>query len=352
MKKNNFNIIRFLGAFLVFAGHMGILMGGAAPLMGSFPLHEIGVAVLFTISGYLITKSWLSDPHPIRFAVRRFFRLWPPFAVLILLMVFVAGPLLSDLGTTAYFESDYTSYLRNLRFFTAYSLPGVFTTLPAANSVNGSLWTMPVEAFLYIVTPLLLSLIRAKSGKKASFRAMSVITVIVVAVDLYLRAFCAGVQVVVYGTDVIAAYHLITFYVVGMLFTYEETRKYLNLQAGTVGMCVLLFVQFSYGPLQYLLLYTILPYFLFSLAFVEEPRFYKFGTRFDITYGIYLYGFFFQQLAVQLVIAGKIPPNYTAAFLASAVPTLAAAFLSYVIVEKPSLKLSGWLLKKMRRQNA
>ena len=162
MKKNNFNIVRFLGAAFVFAGHMGILMGGAAPLMGSFPLHEIGVAVLFTISGYLITKSWLSDPHPIRFAVRRFFRLWPPFAVLILLMVFVAGPLLSDLGTTVYFESDYTSYLRNLRFFTAYSLPGVFTTLPAANSVNGSLWTMPVEAFLYIVTPLLLSLIRAK----------------------------------------------------------------------------------------------------------------------------------------------------------------------------------------------
>ena len=73
---------------------------------------------------------------------------------------------------------------------------------------------------------------------------MSVITVIVVAVDLYLRAFCAGVQVVVYGTEVIAAYHLITFYVVGMLFTYEETRKHLNLQAGAVGMCVLLFVVF------------------------------------------------------------------------------------------------------------
>ena len=63
---------------------------------------------------------------------------------------------------------------------------------------------------------------------------------------------------------------------------------------------------------------------------------YKFGTKFDITYGIYLYGFFFQQLVVQLVIAGKIPPNYTAAFLASALPTLVAAFLSYVIVEKPS----------------
>lgn len=352
MKKNNFNIVRFLGAAFVFAGHMGILMGGAAPLMGSFPLHEIGVAVLFTISGYLITKSWLSDSHPIRFAVRRFFRLWPPFAVLILMMVFVAGPLLSNLGTKAYFESDYTSYLRNLRFFTAYSLPGVFTTLPAANSVNGSLWTMPVEAFLYIVTPLLLSLVRAKSGKKASFRAMSVITIIVVAADLYLRAFCTGVQVVVYGTDVLAAYHLIAFYVVGMLFTYEEMKKFLNLQVGTVAMCVLFFVQFSYGPLQYLLLYTILPYFLFSLAFVQEPHFYKFGTKFDITYGIYLYGFFFQQLAVQLVIAGKIPPNYTAAFIASAVPTLAAAFVSYVIVEKPSLKLSRWLLKKMRRQNA
>ncbi len=60
MKKNNFNIIRFLAAALVFAGHMGILMGGGAPLMGSFSLQEIGVSTLFIISGYLITKSWLS----------------------------------------------------------------------------------------------------------------------------------------------------------------------------------------------------------------------------------------------------------------------------------------------------
>ncbi len=80
MKKNNFNIIRFLAAALVFAGHMGILMGGGAPLMGSFSLQEIGVSTLFIISGYLITKSWLSDPHPIRFAVRRFFSICAHFA--------------------------------------------------------------------------------------------------------------------------------------------------------------------------------------------------------------------------------------------------------------------------------
>ena len=74
MKKNNFNIIRFLAAALVFAGHMGILMGGGAPLMGSFSLQEIGVSTLFIISGYLITKSWLSDPHPIRFCSTSFFQ--------------------------------------------------------------------------------------------------------------------------------------------------------------------------------------------------------------------------------------------------------------------------------------
>ena len=68
MKKNNFNIIRFLAAALVFAGHIGNPYGRRRPSYGKFSLQEIGVSTLFIISGYLITKSWLSDP--IRFVLQ------------------------------------------------------------------------------------------------------------------------------------------------------------------------------------------------------------------------------------------------------------------------------------------
>ena len=78
-RNNNFTIIRIIATVFVFAGHMGILMGGSAPLLGGFRLHQLGVSILFLMSGYLITMSWMSDPNPLRFAVRRFFRLWPPF---------------------------------------------------------------------------------------------------------------------------------------------------------------------------------------------------------------------------------------------------------------------------------
>ena len=159
-RENNFPLIRLTAAVFVFAGHMGLILGGQPPLLGGLPLHELGVGMLFLISGYLITKSWLSDPHPLRFAVRRFLRLWPPFAVLVLLLALAAGPLLSSLGPEGYFRSGWGGYLRNLRFYIVYALPGVFTDLPLPNSMNGSLWTMPVEAGLYVLTPVLLTVMR------------------------------------------------------------------------------------------------------------------------------------------------------------------------------------------------
>ena len=345
-RNNNFTMIRIIATVFVFAGHMGILMGGSAPLLGGFRLHQLGVSILFLMSGYLITMSWMSDPNPLRFAIRRFFRLWPPFAVMVLIMVFIAGPLLSDLGVKGYFQGWYKTYLDNLRFFIVYAQPGVFSNVPLANTTNGSLWTMPVEAGLYVLTPLFLSALRVKRHPKSSFYLMSALTVLACSFDLILRIFYSDVQVVFYGIDLIAAYHLIVFYVIGMLFTYEEARKYLNMQIAFVALCVLLLFQFSLEPLQYLMLYLIFPYFIFSLAFAPKPIFSKWGNKVELSYGIYLYGFFFQQLIVSWQIKYGISLTYLQALLLSALPTMIAAFLSYYLVEKPTLRFSRFLIRK------
>lgn len=347
-RENNFGIIRLAAAVFVFAGHMGVILGTNTPLLGTFPLHEIGVFTLFLVSGYLITKSWLSDPDPLRFAVRRFLRLWPPFAVFVLLMAFVAGPLLSDLGVNGYFESGYQTYLRNLRFFVIYRQPGVFVGQPADNTTNGSLWTMPVEAFLYIVTPLLLTFFRVKRKTERSFLPVAVFTGAAIGLDIYLRAFCAGKTAVLYGVDVTAAYHLIVMYVIGMLFTYKQMRKLLNLQIGCMAMCLALLIQMSAGPLQYLTLYLVFPYFILSFVFAPKPAFAWLDRKPELSYGIYLYGFFFQQLIVWMQYRHGWSLTYGRAFLLSAVPTILAAVLSYYLVEKPSQKLSRYLVKKLK----
>ncbi|EET62069.1 acyltransferase [Marvinbryantia formatexigens DSM 14469] len=350
-RENNFGIIRIIAAWFVFAGHLGLILGGTAPRFGGFSLHELGVFTLFLISGYLITMSWLSDPHPLRFAIRRFFRLWPPLAVMVLLVVFVAGPLLSDLGVKGYFESWYTVYLRNLRFFPVFALPGVFTDVPIPNTVNGSLWTMPVEAALYVITPILLTILRVKHGSKISFRIMAVFTILVCGINVVFMTVGVQNQVVVYGVNLFQAYQVTVCYVIGILFTYEEVRKYLNIQLACVAMCVLLAFQSASGTLQYILLYLIFPYFIFSFVFAPKPVFKNVGKKVEPSYGIYLYGFFFQQLVVSLQLRHGISLGYTKTFLLSALFTLAAAVVSCYLVEKPMQRVSHFLIKKVKREN-
>lgn len=348
-RNNNFSAVRFIGTMFVFAGHMGIILGIQPPLFGGFGLHELGVMILFLISGYLITQSWLSDPNPLRYGIRRFFRLWPPFAVFVLIMVFVAGPLVSSLGIREYFQSEFQAYLRNLRFFISYSQPGVFSDLPVPNTTNGSLWTMPVEASLYIVTPLLLAALRVKYRSVWSFRCMGIITGTAVLFDLFLRMFFFDKTIVIYGTELISSYHLIVMYIIGIFFTYDEVKKYLNLQLGCLAMCFLLFCQVLNGAVQHLLLYLIFPYFIFSFVFAKKPLFGDFCHKVDLSYGIYLYGFFFQQLTVSWMLKSGMSLGYIKTFLLSLAPTVLSALLSFFLVEKPVLILSKSLIRKLKQ---
>lgn len=348
-RDNNFNIVRLIATIFVFAGHMALIMGGQPILFCGFSLHQLGVSILFLISGYLITKSWMSDSNPLRYAIRRFFRLWPPFAVMILLMAFVAGPLLSDLGVQGYFASWFSVYLKNLRFYIIYALPGVFTDVPMPNTVNGSLWTMPVEAALYVVTPLLVTLFRVKRRQENSFLPMAALTAAACVFDLYLRAFCADKMVVFYGTDLIAAYHLVVFYLIGTLFTYERVRSRLNLQIAGIAMCVMLVFQASSETLRCLMLYAFFPYFVFSLVFAPAPVFHGVGRKLEPSYGIYLYGFLFQQLVVFQQQKWGISLGYTGSLILSAIPTVAAAALSYYLVEQPVMRFSRFLIRKLKK---
>lgn len=348
-RDNNFTMIRFLAAVFVFVGHMGMILGGDPPEFGGIYMHEMGVGILFLMGGYLIAQSWIRDSNPLRYVIRRFFRLWPPFAVAVLVLTFVAGPLVSTLGVRGYFDSWFTLYLRNLRFFPVFAQPGVFTNQQISNVTNGSLWTMPVEAAFYVLTPFLMLVFRVMGHPKSSFRVLAAVAGIMCVIDVFLRAFHETTMVVVYGTDLVAAYHLLVLYIIGILFTYDEIKQYLNLQIGCVGLVAMFLVQLGPKPLRYLAMYVVLPYFIFSFALVAKPIFKNFGKTYEPSYGIYLYGFFFQQLIVMLQQNIGIELGFILSMLISAIPTMMAATLSYYFIETPTQRLSSFLVKKCRK---
>ena len=99
-RSNNFNIIRVIAAFLVILGHMYYIMGQGSyvPIFAGQGIHAVGVKILFVLCGYFITKSWLGDPHPGRYAIKRLFRIYPALIVVVLLSIFVLGPIMTSLS--------------------------------------------------------------------------------------------------------------------------------------------------------------------------------------------------------------------------------------------------------------
>ena len=83
-------------------------------------------------------------------------RLWPALAVCVTIAAFVIGPLLTTLPLREYFlkgdrfGTPLGYVLHNAIFDIRPFLPGVFEHTPVRLYVNGSLWTIPVEASLYL----------------------------------------------------------------------------------------------------------------------------------------------------------------------------------------------------------
>lgn len=344
-RRNNFNLIRLIGAILVLVGHMGPIMGIQTPVMGQ-GLHGIGVEILFLIGGYLITESWMHDPNPLRYSIRRFLRLWPPFAVMTLIMTFLAGPLLSNLGVDGYYGSWWSEYLKNLRFYIIYAQPGVFTDAPIPYVTNGSLWTMPVELVLYIITPIFIELFRIRKIKNSGL--LSVLGILIlISIGAWLESQ-DGLHWIFYATDWAAALRLGIFYFIGMLCTLKPIKKIFDLQWTPIVFLAIILVNHETRIAQYIVMVIALPCIVFSLAFAPNPKFFRIGTKHEISYGVYLYGFFFQQLV--LFLQNRFGQNwgFAGTLIISLCLTIVTAWLNSVLIEKPIQKLSRKLLVNLK----
>jgi peptidoglycan/LPS O-acetylase OafA/YrhL len=159
-RPSGFDYLRLILAFLIVFFHAYIIVGGIPAMNWLFdgpprPLIVFLVPSFFALSGYLVASSLERNSLPAFFMLRGL-RILPALAIEISLSALVIGPLFTTVSLQEYFSSrKFWVYFSNIVGRMHYVLPGVFADLPLGQSVNGQLWTIPVEFDCYIILGVL-----------------------------------------------------------------------------------------------------------------------------------------------------------------------------------------------------
>ena len=334
-RRNNFNALRLIAAVMVLVSHCFALTDTSEPFasLSGQTLGELGVSIFFAISGFLIAKSWTDDPVLIRFVIKRVLRLLPGLIVAVVLTALVLGAL-----TTALSPATYLTRIGVYRYIVENSvldtingrLPGVFehNVYPAA--VNGSLWTLPVESCAYVgaaILGLLGALRQRVALALASFAILLVLSTPLVSLSSVQLSGSAG------GSLDLVLYLGALFNAGVVLYVLRER---IALRWDLAGVLAIIWIAtFGTNWVQTTAILAV-PYVVLMLAY-RTPLSLSVITRpGDLSYGIYIYAFPVQQLVSHLWGPGLTPAGM---FALVAVPVYVLAFLSWHLVEAPSLRL-------------
>lgn len=326
---NNFHLLRLFAAMLVLYSHAHSLRKLHEPLfLERLPLGPLGVYIFFSISGFLIYKSYRSDPNIFRFLAKRALRLWPGLLVVIALSAVVLGPFVSSLSTADYFAHPlFTLYFWNLALFPIYHLPGSFESLPYPGVVNGSIWSLAVEVAMYLTVPLALIVMRAgRWVYLAMFVAFGVLHFTWVWVDPNMLVF--------WGSDLRQVPMCGIYFAAGAAIAAFRWEHHF-----TPNLMLLAAVALFCSPVNntsfHLVLWIALPILVIGTGLSTSPAGNWLAERGDFSYGTYLYAFPIQQLLMLLW-----PEQSLAAYIGwTVVLVLGCAWLSWHFVELPAQNL-------------
>lgn len=330
---DNFAFLRLLAALMVLVSHQYELTGRPfGDVLGLHSVGGMGVVIFFSISGFLVAQSWQADPHPGRFAARRLLRVWPGYAVAIVLSAVVMGPVVSVLPLREYLAHPaFGDYFRNLWFQLRGALPLTFDGSKLPFAVNGSLWTIPLELKCYVVLVLLglVGLLRRRWGL-----ASVTLAVAVVHAGWQLR----GERWMAGGMRIEDLYFIefgACFLVGATLNAFWPVLSRHRLAAAGLA-CALLAPAAWFAGRPVLAMLVAVPVLVVAFGSASWPVLRRFDRFGDLSYGIYLYAFPVQQ-ALIWALARHL--HWWPRLLVTMLVTLACAWLSWHLVEKQALRL-------------
>lgn len=334
---NNLNIMRFVAATLVIFSHcVPFSLGkGHSDVLSTFSKGEmtfggLAVSVFFLFGGFLIARSVQNSKTAKAYFTARISRIFPCLFVVVALCALVLGPMLTNLSVVEYYTNPETyKYLLNSVFVLVHNLPGVFTENVYGTAVNGPLWTLPVEFLCYIACFVVYKL-GLLDEKKMKWTIPAVVVGYI------------GVSVVLGGNTLLfAAVRPAVLFYIGMLcYVYKDKIK---LSGKIAILCFIGFLLSCVLGILKITVYFLLPYVLIYVAFGTRKKLSSFGSKAEISYGMYLFGSPVQQ-TVTMLFGGSMNPALN--FLIALPIDILLAYILCVLVEHPITRLIQKTKKK------
>jgi len=337
---NNIDLLRLFAALQVVIIHMSehLLHASRSDNFALMMLSYIpGVPVFFFMSGLLIPRSYSRASSIREYIFNRVLRLYPALLVCIGLTVLMLISI-GYMGFGDLFIPKVSAWLITQSTVLQFYNPDFFYNF-GTGVINGSLWTISVEVQFYIMTPLLVILLRHKSLYFALFVLSVIANIAFQQFDLrelllgkFLRVsflpwifmFMTGQLVYVYWSNI------------SRFFT-GKSLFWIALAAFQTILLILVEKKTNYsfsGNSILPITFFVLAGLVLALA-LNRPRTAKKVLKGnDISYGIYIY----HMPIINLFIYLAIPVTIFSAIGAIGI-VFAIAYLSWILIERPALRL-------------
>lgn len=337
-KVMNFSIFRHILALIVLWGHCFVLGYGCEEpfIFNGYTLREAAVAGFFAISGYLLAKSLLKKPKLSDYFKNRAIRILPGYWGVLLFSSLILAPLLLCILYPGWSYWKYLTagtvnplnYLTGNFFLTnpqveirPLFMPNIYPRI-----WNGSLWSLPCEAFCYVILGII-SLFNLKKALPIVFISFILLRGSSIFIEYKLcssQSFWGGT--VINNTIHPAGGAMLLFFLCGsMLALYPQILKYGKF--ASIGLICAWIAPREIG------LFILPPMLAISLIWLGNMG--KYNMKHDISYGLYLYAFPVQQVLAMYKINGALY------MILSFVITTILAIISWFCIEKPFLRLKN-----------
>lgn len=336
-RSGSFDTIRLVAALLVYHSHSFALAGRPEPGVPGYSLGGVAVLIFFAVSGYWVSQSALQRSFG-AFVLARALRIFPGLAVS-LVVVILACALASSIPVNDYLVQPSTwRFMQNAAPFflpAVGGIPGVFED-GAVHGVNGSLWTLQYEVMCYVV--LGVAALFGRTGVRLAMVAAALFGAAVLAIMVTAGSTAVGERSIVL-IDHLQVRWIAIF---GAAFAFGAwLSRFDDLRLGIAIVVSALAVGLTWK--EPILCLAAGPFFYGAAAIWLGRRFdldHRITRGRDLSYGIYIYAFPCQQLAVRLI-EPKDQLGFALYYLVGLAATVALAALSWKLVEKPALRLKG-----------
>lgn len=334
---NSFGVVRLLAALAVIFTHSFGVVGGwdvPEPLAAAtgMSLGAHAVHVFFTLSGFMVAASFERSSSWVDFVLARILRVMPALFVVNVCIVVLGGLFLTTAAAADYWTLDNvgTFFAKTILMFSVGTpLLGVFSENPVPGAINIPIWTIRFEVIAY-ATLLVLFMAMEAMRLKGLARLGPVLAILAVSAAV----LCWSPESEAFTFLDQLSRFTFAFYL-GVAAWIMRAELMINLPTLLVLSAFAALAVEVESMLRYALMITAVGYGSFWLGSFQMGWVQRRTAVTDLSYGVYISGFFIQQW-----IAASMPwmDAYTNAAVACAIAMLVAWF-SWTIVERPAIRL-------------